>query len=475
MSIMKRFVQWLFMVLFAVSVQAQQAKYVFYFIGDGMGVNQVNGTEMYIAANQGRIGYEQLLFSSFPVATVASTYSASNPITDSAAAGTALATGIKTYNGAIGLNDNKERIVSVAEMAKAAGMKVGVTTTVSIDHATPASFYAHQERRQMYYEIATDLPKSNFDFFGGSGFLRPETTIDGKPAPSIYPMIDEAGYVIAHGVEEYNAKKNSTDKMILVQPSGAVKVESLPYAIDRKPGDLTLAQITESAIDFLTKDKKSKGFFLMVEGGKIDHACHANDAGTAFEEVIDMDEAVKVAYEFYKKHPKETLIVITADHETGGIGLGNSNYWLYLENFKSQKCSAEEFSKVVTDYRRDHQKDASWDGVKSLLTEYFGFFDKVKLTWAEERKLRDAYEESFVNNNIKFTEDLYSKTDPIATVAKQVMSTSAHIGWTTGGHTAGFVPVYAIGAGANLFMNGKINNIDIARNIAKAAGYKYAN
>lgn len=472
---MKRFAYLLIVAMLALNMQAQQAKYVFYFIGDGMGVNQVNGTEMYISANQGRIGYEPLLFASFPVATVAATYSTSNPITDSAAAGTALATGVKTYNGAIGLNDNKERIETIAEMAKAAGKKVGVTTTVSIDHATPASFYAHQERRQMYYEIATDLPKSNFDFFGGSGFLRPETLIDGTSAPSIYPMIDQAGYVIAHGVAEYNSKKNSTDKMILVQPENAPKIESLPYAIDRKPGDLSLAEITECAIDFLTKDKKSKGFFLMVEGGKIDQACHANDAGAAFEEVIDMDEAVKVAYEFYKKHPKETLIVITADHETGGMGLGNSNYWLYLENFKSQKCSAEEFSKIVTNYRRDHQRDASWEGVKALLTEYFGFFDKVKLSWAEESKLRDAYEESFVNNNIRFTEDLYSRTDPIATAAKQVMSTNTHIGWTTGGHTAGYVPVFVIGAGANLFMNGKINNTDIAKNIAKAAGYKYTN
>ena len=117
---MKRFAYLLIVAMLALNMQAQQAKYVFYFIGDGMGVNQVNGTEMYIAANQGRIGYEPLLFASFPVATVAATYSTSNPITDSAAAGTALATGVKTYNGAIGLNDNKERIETIAEMAKAA-------------------------------------------------------------------------------------------------------------------------------------------------------------------------------------------------------------------------------------------------------------------------------------------------------------------------------------------------------------------
>lgn len=472
---MKRCLQFLFFAFLVLGVNAQQAKYVFYFIGDGMGVNQVNATEMYMAANQGRIGYEPLLFASFPVATVAATYSASNPITDSAAAGTALATGVKTYNSAIGLDKDKNRIASVAEMAKAAGKKVGVATSVSIDHATPSSFYAHQERRQMYYEIATDLPKSGFDFFAGSGFLRPDKDADGKDAPSIYPMMDAAGYAIAHGVDDYKAKKAAADKMILVQPETATRTDCLPYAIDRKPGDLTLAQITETAIDFLTKDSKSKGFFLMVEGGKIDYACHGNDIATAMEEVIDMDNAVKVAYEFYKQHPKETLIVITADHETGGFALGNSDYWLYLDKVKGQKCSIEEFSKKVTDYRRDNAGKASWEGVKALLSENFGFFTATELNWTQERKLRDAYEESFVRNNIRFSENLYSQTDPMATAARDVMMSVAHIAWTTGGHTAGYVPVYVVGAGANVFMDGKIDNTEIARRIAKAAGYKYTN
>ena len=114
---MKRFAYLLFVALFAMQMQAQQAKYVFYFIGDGMGVNQINGTEMYIAANQGRIGYEPLLFPSFPVATVAATYSSSNPITDSAAGGTALSSGVKTYNAAIGVDKDKNRVESLAVMA----------------------------------------------------------------------------------------------------------------------------------------------------------------------------------------------------------------------------------------------------------------------------------------------------------------------------------------------------------------------
>lgn len=268
---MKRLSYLLLFVLLAGMASAQTAKYVFYFIGDGMGVNQVNGTEMYLAEQEGRIGAKSLLFTSFPVASVATTFSATNSVTDSSAAGTALATGSKTYNGAIGMDDQKQPLQSVAAQAKAAGKKVGVATSVSVDHATPAAFYAHQPDRDMYYEIATDLPKAGFDFYAGGGFLKPTTTADQKEAPSIFPIIEAAGYTVARGLQEYQAKASDAGKMVLIQKEGAAP-DCLPYAIDRQEGDLSLAEITQSAIDFLTKGK-NKGFFLMVEGGKIDWAC----------------------------------------------------------------------------------------------------------------------------------------------------------------------------------------------------------
>ncbi len=296
---MKRLFYFFLFVCVAVIANAQ-AKYVFYFIGDGMGVNQVNGTEMYRAEIQkGRIGVEPLLFTQFPVGTMATTFSATNSVTDSSAAGTALSTGEKTYNGSIGMDDQKNPLQTVAEKAKKAGKRVGVTTSVSVDHATPAAFYAHQPDRNMYYEIATDLPKAGFDFYAGAGFLKPTTTYDKKEAPSIFPMFEEAGYTIAKGIDDFKVKSTQADKMILIQKDGA-NPSCLPYSIDRKDGDMTLAEITESAVSFLTKGK-NKGFFLMVEGGKIDWACHSNDPATVFEEVIDMDNAIKVAYEFYKK------------------------------------------------------------------------------------------------------------------------------------------------------------------------------
>lgn len=456
--------------LVALVAKAQQAKYVFYFIGDGMGLNQVNTTEMYLGEQQGRIGTEPLCFASFPVAGMATTFSASNSITDSSAGGTALATGVKTYNGAIGVDANKERVMSVAERAKRAGKKVGVTTSVSVDHATPAAFYGHQPDRSMYYEIALQLPEAGFDFYAGSGFLKPARTFDKKDAPSIYPIIEQAGYTIARGIDEYQAKAGDADKMVLIQKDGT-DASSLPYAIDRNEGDMTLAQITESAIDFLSRDNK-KGFFLMVEGGKIDWACHSNDPATMVKEVIDMDNAVRVAYEFYKKHPKETLIVITADHETGGLGLGNSNYTLNLKSLDCQKQSVDLLSRAITDLRKAKGNKATWEDVKALLTERMGFWGELTPTWEQEKMLRDEFESSFVRNKVVFEESLYSKTEPLAAVAKKVLSQMSKLGWTTGSHSAEYVPVFAVGAGSKLFM-GKMDNTDIPKHIAKAAGYKW--
>lgn len=469
---MKRFTFSLLIVLLAVTLQAQQAKYVFYFIGDGMGLNQVNVTEMYLAEQDGgRIGTSPLCFASFPYAGYATSFSATNSITDSSAAGTALATGVKTYNGAIGVNPDKEPVESVAVKAKRSGKRVGITTSVSIDHATPSAFYAHQESRSWYYEIALDLPKAGFDFYGGSGFLKPERTHDKQQAPSIYPIFAEAGYTVARGVEEYQAKRADAGKMILMQRDGEhVDASCLPYAIDRKEGDLTLKQITESAIDFLMKDGGKKGFFLMVEGGKIDWSCHGNDAATTVREVMDMDEAVKVAYAFYKKHPKETLIVVTADHETGGLGLGTSKYELHLANLAHQQESADALSHSITNLRRQ-RRTYTWEDMKEFLGEKMGFWKSVPLNWEQERLLRDAFEESFVRNNVKFEESLYSRTEPLAAAAKQVMSQVALLGWTTGNHSAGYVPVFAIGAGASAF-SGKMDNTDIPKRIAKAGGYK---
>ena len=457
-----------FIVLCCFTLNAQEkAKYIFYFIGDGMGVNQVNGTEMFMGELEGKIGTVPLCFASFPTAIVATSFSATNSVTDSAAGGTALSTGKKTKNGAIGVTTTDEPVYSIAVDAKNAGLKVGVATSVSIDHATPACFYAHQPVRSMYYEIATDLPKAGFDFYAGSGFLKPTNEKDPK-APNIYTLFDEAGYTVAKGYEDFNKKFNQTDKMILQQVDGKDN-SSIPFAIDRKKDDLTLSQITEGAIRFLTKGE-DKGFFLMIEGGKIDWACHDNDAATAFKEVIDMDNAIKLAYEFYKKHPDETLIVITADHETGGIVLGKGPYKLNLAALDNQKASAAVLSDKIKDLRKAKDNKVSWEDIQALLKENMGFWNTITLTPEQEKQLKDEYQHSFSGKAVEMNKSEYFKNEPMAALAKQILNDIALVGWTSGGHSDGYVPVFAVGAGSDLF-KGRIDNTQIPMAIKKAAGF----
>ena len=470
---MKKLSLLLSFLLLVLSGYAQQAKYVFYFIGDGMGVNQVQGTELYRGELEGKIGITPIWFTQFPYATTATTFSATNGVTDSAAAGTALATGNKTQNGTIGMKqDLQTEVSSVAVWAKNKGCRVGVTTSVSVDHATPAAFYAHDPSRGSYYKIGTDLYKAGFDFYAGSDFIDPNNK-DNKDGNSenLYTMAEKNGYTIARGYKDYLKKCEKADKMILFQSEKASEKDrtAIPYAIDRTKDDLTLADITRSAINFLSKDL-SKGFFLMVEGGKIDWACHSNDAATAFHEVADMDEAVKVAYEFYSQHPDETLIVVTADHETGGFVLGTGAYKLNLQVLKNQKVSESGFTRILNELRKKYNNNVSWEKVQQALKENFGFWDKVKLNEKQEERLLAKYNDTFKGKEAKLEKSEYAQDEPLAAEAKRIIDEIALVGWTSGGHSAGYVPVFAIGAGADLFQ-GRIDNTEIPIKIAKAAGY----
>ena len=450
---------------------AQQAKYVFYFIGDGMGVNQVNGTEAYRAELEGRIGIKPLLFTEFPYATMATTYSATNGVTDSAASGTALATGNKTKNGTLGmLADHQTSVSSIATMAKAAGARVGIATSVSIDHATPAAFYSHVPDRNSAYAIGKDLIRADFDFYAGSDFVSPVN----RRAPeegTLYEQCEKAGYTIARGYKDFRKKASQADKMILFQTEEASRRDraSIPYAIDRTDKDLTLTDITRAGINFLSKE--DKGFFLMVEGGKIDWACHANDAATVFEEVIDFDNAIRVAYEFYEQHPDETLIVITADRETGGIVLGRGEYALNLQALKNQRMSVNKLSAQLNELRRKTNNKVTWEMAQNALKKHFGLFGAVKLNERQEAHLRRTFDSTFLNQEPAEDVSEYQKDERLASVAKEILNEIAMVGWVSGGHSNGYVPVFSVGVGAERFCK-RTDNAEIPMNIAEVAGWK---
>lgn len=440
-----------------------EAKYVFYFIGDGMGPNQVLNAEMYQAAIKGENGRVPLLMSQFPYSGQAATFSASDGITDSAAAGTCLASGKKTNNGMIGQTPDGISVVSVASMLKQEGWGIGIMSTVPVDHATPASHYAHAEKRSNYYLIGTHLAESNFDFFGGGGFQRPINKDDAS-APNLYELCKKKGYTLvgSYVAAQKNIKK---EKLILVPQINIDNpnkgAEALPYAIDQQEGDLNLAQIVDIAIQHL---EKHDSFFMMAEGGKIDYAGHGNDGATNIHEVIDFDKAIQVAYRFYEKHPDETLIVVTADHETGGLALGN-NQPLRLERLAYQKCSSDTLSARLSVLCQQYAEELTWEQVKAFLAENTGLFDGLAVTTEEETALQLAF--SNMMRQQESLKTLYADINALAAKAKDMVNQKAGLGWTTHSHTATAVPIFAIGVGADQF-TGWHDNSEIAPLIYQA-------
>ena len=400
---MKKFSLLTLILLLSLVASAQQkAKYVFYFIGDGMGFNHVSLTEYWLGYTQDVFDSRPLSFSAFPVLGWAVTHSESNLITDSAAAGTALSTGSKTKNGMLATGPDSTALESISYKIHDAGYKVGISSTVGINHATPAAFYGHNVNRGNYYEIASEIPASEFEFFAGGGAI--ESTGDDEDRVSVYEAIEKGGYVIAEGMDDFASKKDGAEKMMLLQKDGRLRTE-LPYAIDMKEYDMTQADLVRASIDFLY-DEECEGFFVMSEGGRIDWASHGNDTKAVIMETLSLSDAVAEAVRFYNEHPDETLIVVTADHETGGLTLSwEKGYNLYFDKLEEISCSKDKVSE-------------------------------------EERERMNE------------------------------ISHEAHIGWTTGDHSAANVPVFAIGAGSGLF-SGRMDNTDIPKRICEAMGVEF--
>ena len=464
---MRRLVSLLCVLVVAIMTMAQ-AKYVFMFIGDGMGPHQVLSTEMYLAELEGKIGRKQLLMTTFPYSGQAATFSSSSGITDSAASGTCLATGKKTNNGVIGLAHDSTPVYSVASQLKEQGWGIGIMTTVTIDHATPSAHYAHTPSRNDYYIIGTQLTESNFDFFGGSGFSSPQDKKN-PSAPNLYDLAEQKGYTLAGGYADAKTKIGS--KKLLVVPEERLQDRSrhagaLPYAIDRGDKDLKLSQLVELAIAQLSTYDR---FFMMAEGGKIDYASHANDGATVLHEVIDFDLAIQVAYRFYEQHPDETLIVVTADHETGGMALGNSDYVLNLKVLANQQCSLDKLSDQLSDLHKSEGKNLQWEQVKQLIAANTGLYTLVEMTEEEDANLQDAFASMMSHQDVVKT--LYKDLNALAAKALAILNKKSRLGWTSGGHTASAVPIFAIGVGAERF-TGWHDNSEIAPLIYQATQSK---
>ena len=274
---------------------------IIFLIGDGMGLSAVS-TGFYF-------GDQPSVFKRFQEIGLQQTSSASHKVTDSAASGTALATGTKTYNGAIGVDTSKAAVQSIAELVASQGWSTGVVATSTISHATPASFYAHVELRSMEEEIAAQLLDSEIDFFAGGGRAKFNKRSDGS---DLLQLASDKGFIIDTSALAAPGSLSADQKYGFLPQAGAMP----PMSEGR--GDF-LPEATSLAISFLSQNQE--GFFLMVEGSQIDWAGHANSSDYLVDEMLDFEKVIAAALDFAEKDGN-TLVVVTADHETGGFTLG---------------------------------------------------------------------------------------------------------------------------------------------------------
>ena len=298
------------------------AKYIFLFIGDGMGAPQVGVTESYLSHLEGKRGGERLTFSDFPYYGVCDSYSANALITDSSAAGTAIACGTKTCNGMVGVAEDGETNVNsfAVTLKEDYGYSVGIFSSVPVNHATPASFYGHDRSRGNYFGLTTQIPQSGFEFFGGSGFIDYSGPLGDQDSEA---YLEENGYTVVFGQDEFKHEFEAGKKIVMISNPVEENRENTPNYEKQVDSLVPLSKMMENCLEVLGSRKP---FFVMCEGGEIDWECHGNNTMGMINAILNMDEAVKVAYEFYLKHPKETLIIVTADHETGGVTMGNQGH-----------------------------------------------------------------------------------------------------------------------------------------------------
>ena len=460
---MKRFIATLTLLLFVCSAfAAQRAKYVFYFIGDGLGINHIYGTELYNAAVHPQMENNgELSFSRFPLRTFITNHSSSSLVTDSSAAATSLASGVKTVNGYLGVDSDVKSAKTIAEIAAERGMKVGVATNVAVNHATPSAFYAHDKSRSNYGSLFEQLLSSEVDFAAGSTILCKRS---GYTPQQYVEQAEKAGMVFHNSPKAAQAVQDK--RVLLLSPN--LEEQALKYAIDCKDGDPTIVDYTEAAIGYLERESGKDGFFLMVEAGHIDYCAHDNDAVTTFEEINHLSESVQLALDFYKKHPKQTLIIITADHETGGLAVGYTDYVMYPERLAYQRGSVSALTTKMQQMRSEGS--VTWEDIAALLKSELGFWDKVTLRSKDEAQLRECFDKNYLPQGEKVV-SLYNANEKMASLAIEILNKRARIKWITLDHTGMQVPLYVKGAGAEHFTK-CYDNTDVPKAIAKAMGYK---
>ncbi|WP_046005224.1 alkaline phosphatase [Pseudoalteromonas rubra] len=400
-------------------------KNIIYMIGDGMGPAFTTAYR-YMQDDKTTKMVEPTVFDSILVG-MAHTYPDDDTVvTDSAAGATALSTASKSYNGAIAVDTHKQSLKTMLEIAKERGMTTALVATSQINHATPASFAAHNESRRNYDEIADDYidnkiaGKLPVDLMLGGGtkyFIRDDRNLVSE--------FKEAGY-------QYTDQFDNLDSLNRLPALGLFADVAFAHAIDSdEPKRLT--KMANKTLELLDKQNE-KGFFVMIEGSQIDWCGHANDIACAMKEMDDFAGAIKVAKAYIDANP-DTLLVVTADHSTGGLTLGsNGVYQWKTEVVAKAKSSVKELTNTLFDMKAD-QMGKTWTQLTGLP------FDKET-----KKALAGAQKDS--------KEALYK-------AANKLINDASFTGWTTKGHTAIDVPIFAYGKGRDSFI-GSLNNTQIA-------------
>lgn len=459
----------------------KKPKYVLFYIGDGMGVAQRTLAEYYQDYN----GKDELEMNHLPEIGMYSNKSNNSYIPDSAATATAMSTGKATNNGQIATealdnnmltseNANAEaktiqdvdteadEMVNLGDGLHKSGIPMGVITTTRITHATPATFTAHSNDRDNEALIA----EQQLDFApellagGGTNYLIPKSESNSKRSDNrnLIQEYEDKGYTYFNDLNTFDNQVAEVNTPVLATFNDS----HMDYEIDTPDDAPGLSEMTKSSIDYMYNNYQD-GFFMMIEGGRIDHAAHANDAPTMLDETLEFENAIKEGLDFYKKHADETLILVGADHETGGLGLGDeSDYYMNLGTLDDYNGSSEEMLQGYYQQNMSHTKALNYIendyGLGELSTK-----EKQQLEAVMTRM--DNTTPDPENGYTGIFYDDYGAYDPLASVVNQINADRANIGFSTYAHTGTFVEASAIGVGAENF-DGMFTNTDIGLTLA---------
>ena len=420
---MKKQISLLALLCTASGAYAESApKNVIYMIGDGMGPAYTTAYR-YFKDDPATKEVEGTVFDTI-LKGMAHTYPDDHTyVTDSAAGATALSSGHKSYNGAVAVDTDKKPVKTMLEMAKERGMTTALVVTSQINHATPASFTAHNESRYNYDDIANDYidnkiaGKLPVDLMLGGGtkyFIRDDR--------NLVEEFKAAGY-------QYGDDINNLGQITQIPAIGLHASKGLPFALDMNPTRLT--QLTSKALGLLD-DQNEEGFFVMIEGSQIDWCGHSNDIACAMAEMDDFAKSIEKAKAYVDKN-KDTILVVTADHSTGGLTIGSHGQFKWeTDVIKGVKATA------------------------SKLTDKLMESKDLKPVWTANTNIEFTTE-----NQIKLEQAKKMGEKALNLAVKSIISDASFTGWTTGGHTAVDVQVFAYGKGSEQFI-GSQNNTDIA-------------